>query len=237
MPDAVPMSTLIWFNTIFNSAKAHNGHCVMPFSQSLPPVAGLIGQNQQTRNGVCMALVNKWVAEHANGRSLWTWLMDRNGTPDTGLIVNVMLNFLDTIAGGGGAATQWRNSERYLKLYNVVRRRDIATGGAQDWTHDFGSPGPQVGQTCAKWLTQHKTDGNLGYYRSFCFLGASGGHITTMWIAQDVAFFDPNFGEYWFERKDDFARWFPTFWSASGYQRTYSKVQFCDWGLSANARR
>ena len=37
------------------------------------------------------------------------------------------------------------------------------------------------------------------------------------WVAQDVAFFDPNFGEFWFERSADFVAWLPTFWQKSFY--------------------
>jgi YopT peptidase len=234
---SISLNEIIFYDRVFASAKAHGGVCVKQFSQGLPPVSGLIGRNADTKNGVCMALVNKWVAEHANGGSLWTWLLDRGGRPDSGKIVNVMINFLDTLKGGGGATTQWRNSEKYLKQYNVVRRLDVVSAGPKDWTYDFGKPGPAVGDACARWLIGHDAKSNAGYYRSFCFMGSGGGHITTMWLAQDVCFFDPNFGEYWFEKRSDFAKWFRVFWQISGYQSTYSSIQFCDWGLSATARR
>jgi hypothetical protein len=37
-------------------------------------------------------------------------------------------------------------------------------------------------------------------------------------VGTDVAFFDPNFGEYWFPNRTDFARWFGEFfWPKSFY--------------------
>jgi hypothetical protein len=37
------------------------------------------------------------------------------------------------------------------------------------------------------------------------------------WVAEDVAFFDPNYGEFWFERPATFVNWFTTFWHKSLY--------------------
>ena len=35
------------------------------------------------------------------------------------------------------------------------------------------------------------------------FKGTGGGHVVAAWVAQDVAFFDSNFGDFWFAKKAD----------------------------------
>jgi hypothetical protein len=43
------------------------------------------------------------------------------------------------------------------------------------------------------------------------------------WVAQDVCFFDPNYGEFWFETKAAFILWFSKeFWPKSFYQMMLS---------------
>jgi hypothetical protein len=38
------------------------------------------------------------------------------------------------------------------------------------------------------------------------------------WVAEDLAFFDPNFGEFWFANPNHFAQWFRSeFWTRSLY--------------------
>ena len=46
------------------------------------------------------------------------------------------------------------------------------------------------------------------------------------WVGADVAFFDPNFGEFWFENRQDFINWFPAFFSKSCY--SWPKLGLCE---------
>lgn len=53
--------------------------------------------------------------------------------------------------------------------------------------------------------------------------GSAGGiceFLAAKWLeghANDVTFFDPNYGEFYFPRKADFIRWFPVFFKKSLY--------------------
>ena len=57
-----------------------------------------------------------------------------------------------------------------------------------------------------------------GSYRTIGIWGPGGAHAMAAWVGQDVAFFDPNFGEFWFEKSGDFINWFPHFWRRSMYE-------------------
>jgi len=65
------------------------------------------------------------------------------------------------------------------------------------------------------------------------YKGTRGGHVVAAWVGPDVAYFDSNFGEYWFERRDDFVRWFPRYWQLSRYGRTFGGCQVRDFALKA----
>ena len=53
-----------------------------------------------------------------------------------------------------------------------------------------------------------------GAYAMIVLHGAGGGHAFAAWIGgrgEDACFFDPNFGEYWFEDKQNFFRFMRLF--------------------------
>ena len=57
---------------------------------------------------------------------------------------------------------------------------------------------------------------NDGSYRLLYLYGARS-HACGAWVAQDVLFFDANYGEFWFPTKEAFQSWFFQFWHASMY--------------------
>jgi YopT peptidase len=57
----------------------------------------------------------------------------------------------------------------------------------------------------------------FGTYKMIGMSGAHFAHACAAWSERDVAFFDPNFGEFWFETTDAFVNWFPHYWHAAGY--------------------
>ncbi len=56
--------------------------------------------------------------------------------------------------------------------------------------------------------------------------GPGGGRAMAAWIANDVAFFDPNFGEFYFVDKANFLQWLPTYFKKSLY--SLPKVGLCE---------
>jgi YopT peptidase len=50
----------------------------------------------------------------------------------------------------------------------------------------------------------------------------NGGHAMAAYVGSDVAFFDPNFGEFWFPTQRKFYDFFLNFWRTSGYESEFS---------------
>ncbi len=57
----------------------------------------------------------------------------------------------------------------------------------------------------------------FGTYKTVGFSGPHFAHACAAWSHRDVTWFDPNFGEFWFEDRAAFIEWFPTFWHTAGY--------------------
>lgn len=204
-------------NWVQSTAKDFGGVVTMRFSQALPPVGTVLDFYPTTTGGICNALCNKWIAEHANDRSLWTWLCPR-GTPDLGALSSLMMQFMDK-------RIPWQDKRTaYLRLYRVIERHDVANS-SRGTGYNLGNqeqPDADIGRRIAELLTYGKLKNSQGSYRAISLWGKGGaGHAVCAWVAQDACFFDPNFGEFYFERYADFARWAPVFGRVSGYGRSY----------------
>ena len=217
------MSLGAHINLVQSSVKDFKGHCTFRFSQALPPVSGHLDKHVGTAGGICQALSTKWMVEHAKDSSMWPWLYP-GGKLNTSALYNVMINFLDPNIQGIGQMTQ---SDKYLKMHGLIMRRNIVTGDAMDkWSKSrhsaIGKKG-QIGRrlTTAIQRTHKNTSGN------YVLLGmdGNGGHAMCAWIAQDAAFFDPNCGEFWFERVTDFFRWLPLMTQLMRYDSEFWEAQ------------
>lgn len=219
------------------------------YSQSEEPTSTLISMLPYTEDGICQALSAKWIAEHANGGSLWNWLFKPGSkTPDPGKIANLMINFTESIVRTGGdidhsqgnrkvrsgiasrlsnKTTRSKNTggqyyqdfvtEKYLGLYGVARRNIVQAC----YTGSMGKRikhglGPKTAQVLGATLQQKYMNTKGGAYVLISVLG-DGGHAMAAYVGQDIAFFDPNFGEFWFPSHLDFYRFFLDFWKLSGY--------------------
>ncbi len=233
MPD--PQSQMVmWVNSIAQTATANGGTVVMKYSQSLPPTSTLIGMFGATKGGICQALTNKWIAEHAAGGSLWNWLCSSSGQVQPSKISNLMMNFIDSasMSAPGGIDRQKLISEKYLFQYGVIRRTDIVSG-ERLYLEGMGNlaPNPAYGATVAKAVVGQGLKNSGGCYRMISFKGTGGGHVVAAWVAEDVAFFDSNFGEFWFEKPANFAKWFPMFWQKAGYGQMFGGCQIRDFAM------
>lgn len=69
------------------------------------------------------------------------------------------------------------------------------------------------------------------FYVLISILGSGGGHAICAFIGRkDVAFFDPNFGEFYFETRQGFRNFMRSFWDASGYANSFNSFYFLDNG-------
>ncbi len=194
-------------NLVQSSVKDYGGQCTFKFSQCLPPVSTMIGMHRSTSGGVCQALSTKWMVEHAKDSSLWNWLY-KGQTIDTGAMYNIMINFADNIIQRMG---QMAASDKYLNMHGLKMRQNIVTGDNIDkWSttrqSSRGSKG-SIGRRLAS--AMQKTDKNTSGNYVLLGMDGNGGHAMCAWIAQDACFFDPNCGEFYFAKKEDFYRWLP----------------------------
>lgn len=248
------MSFLAKMESIQKQALKYGGSYVH-YSQCIEPTSTLINSLPYTSNGICQALSAKWIAEHANDRSLWSWLF-RPGTtiPSLPHIANLMINFTESVVQDksdiehvqsdsmrrrianriSNRTTRSKDTkgefyqdfvtDKYLKLYaNLIRRRIVqeSVAGSMGKRIDVGAS-LGAGYRLADNLHQNKMVSRGGSYVLISIMG-NGGHAMAAFTADDFAFFDPNFGEFYFPSHAKFKQFFLQFWKLSGYYRDFPK--------------
>jgi len=220
-----------------------------PYSQCLEPTATLIKTLPGTAGGICQALAAKWIAEHANDGSLWNWLC----TPGTsnvqqGKIANLMINFNESITTNrgsgafnstvsrsgsqGGMAWQDVVTEKYLAQYGVIRRGMAQAKMNSSRSMNSGT-GVGLGSSLARKLDPALWNGQ-GFYILISIMG-NGGHALAAYVGRDdVAFFDPNFGDFYFDSRAKFKSFMRKFWEASGYVNDFNSYYLLDFGKKVN---
>lgn len=221
------------------SVASYRGQCVFPFSQCLAPVVTQITVHGDTSGGVCESLSAHWIKYHSEGGSLWNWLYP-NGALSEQHLFHVM-----TLQQAGVLEDQDRITEAWLGTHNIQPVSQNVFGGAYpngrggNTIRGISNPRRDTGQSglfspsaVAREIIADRT-GGAGCYKKISFEGVMAAHTMAAWVAQDIAFFDPNFGEFWFESRNSFFNWFTSsFWYSSMYAaglsgsyeiRSYSK--------------
>ncbi|WP_245555210.1 YopT-type cysteine protease domain-containing protein [Hahella ganghwensis] len=229
------MHTLLGFKvpTVQQSAVAAGGFCTWPFSQVRDPVKSLICSHTDTSGGICEMLAAKWLESHANNGSIVNWIMDSSGTQvDPNKIRQLMQWFAVGVSmravamnerSNEGGMDQSLATERWLRTHGVVRRRRITGGvplmGGGHFHHPRVLNGQRGRQSRSDFSADiaHGITSSSGSYKMIGIEGSNFAHAMAAWSDQDVSFFDPNFGEFWFARPEDFHAWFPRFWQLAGY--------------------
>ena len=192
-----------------------------------------------TGTGICQALVNYWIADHAADSSLWARLFSSAGVFQPANIVEIaQQQGLFGKADEHGTNTkvlQKLRSENFLKSKGLLRRNDIVsgqailtTGGERNGTND-PTRGWRIGQEIAY---KGMKNAYLGCYRMISLTSDTISHVTCAWVGQDVAFFDPNYGEFYFEDKDDFVQWMSVFWMTDTYNN-FDGIEIRDYAQNA----
>ncbi len=207
------------------SAQRFGGHCVWRFSQLQSPVKGLICNHRETGGGVCEMLSAKWLEEHAKGGSIVNWMMAANGE---GLDSDKIRYLMQLFAIGcgmrtgalsdtsGGRIDQNLATDAWLRMRGVVRRRQISGGKLHNASNSAGTRQSLSKRNFSEQISQQIIS-SPGSYKMIGIHGDRFAHAMAAWSDQDVSFFDPNFGEFWFARPNDFLSWFPLYWQMAGY--------------------
>lgn len=226
-----------------------NGGSYVHYSQSLEPTATLINMLPHTNNGICQALAAKWIAEHANDSSLWNWIFVKGTTNvKQSAIGNLMINFTESVVQTGklaNASTSGKNNTnlyyqdfvttKYLSLYGLRKRAIVQDSviGSMSNQLTVGS-GTTAGRRLARRLNEKSlvTKGG-GSYVLISIMGKGGGHAMAAYVGTDIAFFDPNFGEFWFPTHKQFYNFFLTFWKKSGYDKSFGSYYLLPYAKAA----
>lgn len=229
------MSVEAMIKSIRDNAVTNKGGYV-PYSQCVQPTKALIESMPQTKGGICRALACRWIAEHARGGSLWDVLFAPGTTyVKQAVIANTMINFIEGVESSGklrnptvqnpqnltGGNYQDLVMDKYFALKGLIRRnicRDIITG------YQTRTAGLNVAQSIVNRMTPQYLNTKSGCYIHL-YIGGNGAHSCAAWVGQDVAFFDPNFGEFYFSKHSDFEKFFLYMWSRSGYISSFNSFQ------------
>lgn len=204
------------------SAERKGGHQTASYSQCLEPVNSMIGRHKTSREGICEATSARWIVLHARGSSLFNWIYKSDGKINPAAIVNLAINQIEGETrerGQSGQTDQDWFSEMYLWSHGIARRNGLIPQNNYGYLNPVRSltegdkSAGDVGEQLAHALVAPPLV--TGYYVMIGIHGKSGGHCMAAFVGQDVCFFDPNFGEYWFPKRADFVRWFTShFWLA-----------------------
>lgn len=232
MPNFIGTLLTPVINGVRSSVTSHRGQCTWKFSQIKDPVATIIGKNNITKDGICEMLSAKWIECHAHDDHLANWLKGGgNQEIDPSKIRLLMQLFAigETMNPGAMVGnpqahithSQTEATVRWLKAKGLIKRGTVASyDGSRSGGSRSGYATAIANAIASSWYN------GSGSYRTIGIWGPGGGHAMAAWVAQDVAFFDPNYGEFWFQNRYDFIAWFPTFFNKAMY--SLPKIGLCE---------
>lgn len=208
----------------------YKGLVVSKFSQSIQPVSAFLNLNQHTKDGICQALVNRWIAAHAADGSLWNEVyqtVNNQSAIKIEAIRGLMAEFQEGIGGNQTSMGPYQklNTEVWLMKRGVIPRMTIA-GGQRIYEEGYRTSAqgtmiadPNLGTKVMDALPAARAFGRgEGSYAMISVKSEKGGHVMCAYLGgggtnkkypySDVAFFDPNLGELWFDRGENFAKFF-----------------------------
>ncbi|PVZ68362.1 YopT-type cysteine protease domain-containing protein [Pelagibaculum spongiae] len=220
----------IFVKKVQRSAEEYGGSCTSAFTQTSKELARYICKNKDASGGICEALVAHWMYHHTQGGSLWDHIC--LGGDVKKLNGREIQKIAVLQAYGANAEDQDVLSEQWLATKGLIPIHFSISGGdgyTRGTNQRFfsGASGRRISRNDESVTT---TDSNAlakaicslasksGGYRKIGIEGRSGGHAMAAYVGDDVLFFDPNYGEFWFETHNLFIEWFSkAFWNKSLY--------------------
>jgi YopT peptidase len=226
---------------VANYAAEHRGRKTWGFSQS-----DLLVWVHYRTWGICAALAAQWIRYHAHEDSLANYLGGGGVGPlNVAKLKEIALDH--KIASDSEDSTQAEMLQLWLKghgIYPLARSFAVKTGGKRltpghqpardmDPKSEAGADSLDLCPNIEHDIVNAMRKYNTCYVRVNFGGKRKPGHAVAAWLGQptrdrggDACFFDPNYGEFWFEDKADFFAFFPGF-----YQAKYKR-----WPAKFNAR-
>jgi hypothetical protein len=217
-------------------ARQHGGVATWGFSQTDMSVLMRIFSDARTRWGICAALSANWIKYHAHGDSLANHL----GGGGVGRLNTRKLSEIKALHAYVSPTTGGQQSSDlgvWLQMHGVLSKYssrkidytqhkkgksiDKWKGGSSLSDVSGGADqGPPINDIAGIMATE--MDKLQGYYARVNFGGkaflTSAGHAVAVWMGkkgEDAMLFDPNYGEFWFEKKKNMLTFFPAFYRAT----------------------
>jgi hypothetical protein len=213
---------------VANLARAQKGHATWTFSQSDFSV-----WRYYRTFGICAALSAEWIRYHAAGDSLANHLGGGGVGPLNVKRLKEIALLHGTVSNTGGAA-QDRQLELFLQMHDILglgaskvikyfnsrAQKDMTRAATAPAAVDVTGGAPNIDNDIVHAMQKFNSCYARVNFGGKAW-GTSAGHAIAVWLGQpsysssgDAMMFDPNYGEYWFERKADFFKFFPLFYRA-----------------------
>jgi hypothetical protein len=185
-------------------------------------------------NGVCKALCTYWIATHATDEDFWGWLQRDGGiirVAQASFIIDAHVSYLGEIETGRNAAGEaWERTR--LGAYDVIPQG--YDGARKEFSVNQLTPYMRGHLLAARIAPDRR---RWGYKSISVYRGGQRGHSLAAWVGNDVLFFDPNFGEFWFEDVRNFKKWFAQYWTITGNGKRYDRDYIVrSWGKSLTSK-
>ncbi len=172
------------------------GEVLQVFEQNVSTGFGILNLDKATAKGACDGLSTYWLAARKQNQDFWTWV--RKPTS----IVKVR-DYMKHYAGTKFDNDIEKAGTVFKPLGMAVKRE--GTTGFKPWDPQ-GVAMELIGS---------------GGYKKIGFDGPGGGHAIAAFVSDaECLFFDPNYGEAWFETKMNFAYFFVKFWNSNHFYKT-----------------
>lgn len=201
-------------------AMACGGACTKRFDQGSNSRRAGLGGIQGVDGGVCFAFSLLWASSHIQEESLWDNIFSRNNKvnkDDGNAMVDLQKEYEMNPKNDFQLLKIAMEGMGYIPTTKFINGSSRLVEAGPIMTH------PRVAASIlAESISSNSREG--GSYKFFRMSRTGEAHITVAWVAEDVAFFDPNYGEFWFETRAGFRNWFVEYWgSITDYGWTFNK--------------
>ncbi len=216
---------------VHGSARIFRGQVLEPFDQGSRAIGmrNIFDQIPEVATGVCKALCMHWIAHHANDETIkftdYARQAGEGGAYGGGAIAITQYEYNHAVTGAANHAhAKDQFTDAFLRKRGIRRQMNMKYP-----TRNLTPGGIKVssGHTMNMWFGRNLAkkivgihSANYWSYKIISLHGRAGGHAVAAFVGADAVFFDPNYGIFYFEKAENFRRWFGEpggFYWASGY--------------------
>ena len=199
--------------------ERYGGICTVEFSQLAKPIQGFLDQRPAIKRGICAALVNRWMVEHAHNGGLWRSLQPKI---DGGRVLNPDVLHVVMAEQEAGLNQAPFGHLAYIEHWlNGHEMERVELEAFKSFAFERPCSRFGGGAVIAWPIFSSIQAGECNYYLFFALVQSNGiGHAIGVHVEASSApdagilLFDPDYGEFRFPGVDSFNSWlFGSWWS------------------------